>query len=257
MVAEPRVDALLPRRPRVDHARPAAGADRHPRLVPHRLARAGRECVPVGGVEVPARRERVVAGRIPGPAVLDLRAADGHDVRRGRRIADDRAGEQVRVLMLLGEARRAEVTGRGEEVVVLRQSLLEDLVELRRLLRGGTPEVLLRRPERHRAPRRRRDLARDRLEHVREPLDALRLGRWNRQEDQVGERSDRVRPLDVERRLARPVCRGARPGLPPALARARELRVAQRVDLLEARVRQAREERVVEDLRSFAAVGLP
>jgi hypothetical protein len=68
------------------------------------------------------------------------------------------------------------------------------------------------------------DLVADRLEQVREPLDAFRLRGRHADQNDVRERRDRVRPLDVEVRLTRPAFGAGRPGL--AVADVREVRLA-------------------------------
>ena len=108
---------------------------------------------------------------------------------------------------------KAGDVGRGVRSTEPGDPLLEDGVELRGLRLRGAPEGLLGDPEAHRehgAAGIGVDLAADRLEEVREPLGPFGLGRWDGDQDDVGKRCDRVRPLDVERCLTGPAGGGVR-----------------------------------------------
>ena len=258
MVACGRHDAGLPGGTRVQNARSSTGRAGAPRLVPDDVLRSRVACVlPVRRVVGARRRERHVALRVPAPAVLELRAADSRDVRARCRPAVGREVVVHAVAVLLRDANRAAVARRCEERVALRVPLLENGIEfLRRLFRRAA-ERLLGNTEAHREDRPARirvDGVGDRLEQVRESLHALRLRRRDPDQNDVRERCDRVRPLDVERGLTGPALRSARAGLSFAdvLEVGRPVRVHRRV----VRRRQGRVEGVVECLQVGRAVRL-
>ena len=214
-------------------------------------------------VVVAVRGERDVLGRVPGPAGLHLGATDRRDVRRHVRVADDRVVDGLGLAVRPARTQRTLIARGREERVVLRKPALEGLVELRELLaRGVAAELGLVGAERHREDRPRRivpDGPVDRVHQVRQALDALRLRRRRRQQDDVRLRRDRVGPLHVEVRLARPA-RRLPPGRVPVAGVRRVLvaGLAEREDRRDVRCRPTERGREVLRVRGGrrAAVGV-